>query len=95
MSRYIDADRLKADLKKKIEEIENEQAPKDMTTLILRECKKNAFREVLNTIHRLHQESTPSKEEIADRIADWISRNPDFFFNGDTKEVMNEIRKLV
>lgn len=95
MSKYIDADRLNADLKEKIEEIESEQAPADMTTLLLRECKKNAFREALNTIRRLQQESAPSKEEVADRIADWISRNPDFFFNADPKDVINELKKLI
>lgn len=49
----------------------------------------------IDIITSLQQESAPSKEEVVDRIADWISRNPDFFFNGDTKEVMNEIKKLV
>ena len=92
MSKYIDAEKILT----KIEWL------KGINNRIVCETNKeycrgyvDAIEDILHSITSLQQESSPSKEEVADRIADWISRNPDFFFNGDTKEVMNEIKKLV
>lgn len=99
MSKYIDADRLKAELEKRLKNTRDYMNGTGMKykgpKYYKAQGKEAAYDAVLNSLDALRQESTPSKEEVADRIADWISRNPDFFFNGDTKEVMNEIRKLV
>lgn len=92
MSKYIDAEKLIAKLKRQKRELElSIQSQGDYG----QSCQIVAYENIISLIPSLQQESTPSKEEVADRIADWISRNPDFFFNGDIKEVMNEIRKLV
>lgn len=95
MGKYIDANRLREEIKKEIAEIESEPTPADRETILLQMCKINAFREVLSIMNRLHQESKQSKKEVADMIADWISRNPDFFFNADPKDVINELKKLI
>ena len=86
--KYIDAEKLIAEIKR----LQCEQGFEDG---IEERGYQFAIKDILDIINSLQHESTPSKEEIVDRIADWISGNTDFFFNGDTKEVMNEIKKLV
>lgn len=53
MSKYIEAYKLKAEIKWKIAEIEKEPAPADRETILLQMCKINAFREVLSVINRI------------------------------------------
>ena len=99
MSKYIDADRLKAELEKRLKNTcdymngagMNYKGPKYYKA----QGKESAYDAILNLLDFLQQESAPSKEEVADRIADWISRNPDFFFNADPKDVINELKKLI
>lgn len=92
MNKYIDAEKLIAEIHKHIGKYDS--MLHEWSIPVVKGKREEAF-SILTIVESLQQENTLSKEEIADRIADWISRNPDFFFNGDTKEVMNEIRKLV
>ena len=55
--KYIDAEKLIAEIKGKIAEIETEPAPVDRETILLQVCKTNAFREVLRVINRLKKNS--------------------------------------
>ena len=95
--KYIDAEKLKSIIKAQIKE--RDEWMKDIDKSDRQEQLWSDLNgedmSIIQTISSLQHESTPSKEEIADRIADWISDNTDFFFNGDTKEVMNEIKKLI
>lgn len=67
--KLIDSDKLKAEIKGKIAEIEREPVPADRETLLLQMCKKNAFREVLSVINRIGK-NTPQQgqqEEICSK----------------------------
>lgn len=95
--KYIDADKLISEIERRkgFYERTYERLHRDDLESSTSYAIASALDELLSFITSLQQESTPSKEEIADRIVDLISRNTDFFFNGDTKEVMNEIKKLI
>lgn len=60
--KYIDSEKLIAEIKVKIAEIEKEPAPVDRETILLQACKTNAFREVLSVINRLKKNSLQKEQ---------------------------------
>ena len=64
--KYIDAEKLIAEIKGKIAEIEKEPAPVDRETILLQACKTNSFREVLSSINRLKKDSLQQEQPEVD-----------------------------
>lgn len=91
MSKYIDADRLKEEIKKKIAEIESEPAPADRETLLLQMCKVNSFREVLSVMNRLQQEQ-PMKGYDENYLNEKIAKAKKSWEGVDVDKYMDEVR---
>lgn len=97
--KYIDADKLKAEIKGKIAEIEKEPAPADRETILLQMCKTNAFREILSVINRIgkntlqqEQREQPIRGYDEAYLNDCIAKAKKSWEGVDVDKFMDEVR---
>lgn len=85
--KYIDAEKLIAEIKGKIAELESEPTPADRETILLQMCRINAFREVLVVVNRFEKNSLQQEQPEADLDREIIKYKVPFT---DESEYLNE-----